>query len=346
MSVALLLDARHSAAINDVIKDADEIVICTAFLHVQGLEAVQSRLRDAAKRKARIRIYVGLSECFTHPDALTDLYRLLQPSGQLFLCDPPYIFHPKIYCGVKAGKYSMVIGSANLTGRGLTRNKEASILQQGKTKSSEFIQLESYISDIEGADWTKKASLLKISRYQVKYDIRRRADRERDEKVKEAEEVADAEIVINEELLAEYLERYRTANEDEEGASDWTARESDYRAAKKVLRRMARARYQSRGAFLKDYEELVGKKGERGLWYSGGLSRQKNRVAKRYLRMTALIRFAFVDHAGEIDVVFDEMIEMAKGIYGLGPNVVTEILNTLDPTRYPVLNANPIEGLE
>jgi hypothetical protein len=43
--------------------------------------------------------------------------------------------------------------------------------------------------------------------------------------------------------------------------------------------------------------------------------------------------------------VFDGMMDRAEEIPGLGPNVATEILNTLDPLRYPILNANPLTSL-
>jgi len=345
MTVEFLVDIQHVHAIKNVIKGSEEVIICTAFLHPKGLEVVRDGLQEATKRKATIRIYVGLSDCFTHPKALTDLYNLLQPSGQLFLCDPPNIFHPKIYCGVSTQKYKMVIGSANLTGAGLNKNKEASILHRGIITAPEFVKLETYIRGIEEATWTKRASLLRISKYKLRYDIRRRADRERDKQVEKDEKTIIAGIVINDERLRAYLRRYRAAV-DEAGARGWTAREGHYQIARRILRHMLRARYQSPEAFLEDYEDLVGKKGQRGLWHSGGLFRKKNEISKRYGRVAELIRFAVANHTGRIDEVFERMTERAERIPGLGPNVVTEILNTLDPSRYPVLNANPVESLD
>jgi len=45
-------------------------------------------------------------------------------------------------------------------------------------------------------------------------------------------------------------------------------------------------------------------------------------------------------------IVFEQLIPVKKKIVGLGFNVITELLNTLEPEKFPVLNKNPIGSVK
>lgn len=101
----------------------------------------------------------------------------------------------------------------------------------------------------------------------------------------------------------------------------------------------------SKVAFMALYERLVGCRNGEKLWHSGSVFRSKNKVSARRQRVVTLAR-ALLRRTGEAPKsIYDSAIALAAGIPGVGPNIVTEMLNTLSPNRYAVLNNNPIRSL-
>src|SRR5258705_9956176 len=78
-------------------------------------------------------VTVGIDNGGTSIEAAQLLWRLLQPSGRLFIYNDPVgsdapTFHPKIYWFEKPGVAKAIVGSSNLTRGGLFTNHEASLI--------------------------------------------------------------------------------------------------------------------------------------------------------------------------------------------------------------------------
>ncbi len=71
----------------------------------------------------------------------------------------------------------------------------------------------------------------------------------------------------------------------------------------------------------------------------------KNKVAIQYRKFLDMLN----ELRRKIGEDPEEIFKIAKihygPIYGLGPNVATEILNTYLPEKYPILNNNPLSSL-
>jgi hypothetical protein len=95
----------------------------------------------------------------------------------------------------------------------------------------------------------------------------------------------------------------------------------------------------SRTEFLRLYDRLAG-----GLWHSGGLHRSKTRIANYPDVFQQIVRVAARDTGG-IAEVFERLRELADQASGIGPNVLTEILQTYDNDHYAVMNQNSVAGM-
>jgi hypothetical protein len=102
----------------------------------------------------------------------------------------------------------------------------------------------------------------------------------------------------------------------------------------------------TRADFLEVYEQLVGKSGQRGLWYSGNLFRNKNQVADGFLETCAMIRIVREHPEASATELFELGIPYVRRVTGLGVNVLTEVMNSYYPDRCPVLNNNSLSSLQ
>ena len=82
----------------------------------------------------KLRIILGTSFYHTHPDAIvwfkknSDHFKVYN--------DKHSLFHPKLYLFINRNKFSLFIGSSNLTDGGFSGNIEANLLVQGNIKDS------------------------------------------------------------------------------------------------------------------------------------------------------------------------------------------------------------------
>ncbi len=120
---------------------------------------------------------------------------------------------------------------------------------------------------------------------------------------------------------------------------------ANYQLAKELLDDLTPDKVKSKTKFLEVYERLVGAKDKQGLWHSRGLFRSKNIVAEKYelfLQLLSAVREKIKDSP---DVVLEVGLNHARNINGLGPNVLTEIMNTYSPENFAVFNNNPVSSL-
>ena len=99
----------------------------TAFTSLAGINGLQKHLENA-KHLKKVTIITGVDQNGTSKEALQALLGLNVNSYVFFVPPPSPIFHPKIYLFEGVDNSELIIGSSNLTARGLFTNIEASIL--------------------------------------------------------------------------------------------------------------------------------------------------------------------------------------------------------------------------
>ncbi|MFI5070588.1 MAG: phospholipase D-like domain-containing protein [Terriglobales bacterium] len=108
-----------------------EFYALVAFAVSSGVVQLQTELESLLARGGRVRIVVGVSNRVTSVEALELLLQLTHKGAEVFVfhndnsANP--IFHPKLYVCRSKDKGLLVVGSNNLTGKGLSGNYEISL---------------------------------------------------------------------------------------------------------------------------------------------------------------------------------------------------------------------------
>ncbi|MEC6823972.1 restriction endonuclease PLD domain-containing protein [Photobacterium piscicola] len=332
---------NHLEIIQSMFTEASNIYVIVAFMRSSGLSKLLSDFEANLINKGTLNIIIGLDLYVTEPSALYDLYKLdykyKNMSFYLYHSDKS-TFHPKIYAANRNEVYSVLVGSANLTNGGLQTNTEMSIFVEDEFE--DFQQVEQFYQKLLRNKECSKASHLEIRHYEIEYDIFRKQQ----EKAQLKSKVLFVEKTSKSILLKYYEEYCNNKNE----MDDLEQKKLNYIEAKKVLGNLTSKNITSTDSFLEIYEKLVGAAGKGQLWHSGSILRSKTRVAKNYNEFILLVDFLTNYHNRNKAVVdvFESIIPYKKSIYGLGFNVITEMLNTFSPDKFPVLNKNPISSVK
>lgn len=99
----------------------------TAFTGLAGIKILESYLASATHLKS-ISMITGVDQKGTSQEALQALLELRVNAFVFFVPPPSPIFHPKLYLFEGKERSELIVGSSNLTGRGLFANIEASVL--------------------------------------------------------------------------------------------------------------------------------------------------------------------------------------------------------------------------
>ena len=139
----------HVKAISELLspKELDLSVISVAFVREGGIFHLETLL---TKNSARLKVFVGIRNGVTSAQGLMSL---LKCGIKLYAVDTGSsspIFHPKFYLASKGDKGVLIIGSANLTHSGLSRNIEAStILELDLTNEDDKAFFDDILSSVE-----------------------------------------------------------------------------------------------------------------------------------------------------------------------------------------------------
>ncbi len=335
----------HKDKIGRELAHANEVLICTAFLKSSGLKHIRTSLNRALKRGARITFIAGTDFYLTEPQALWDIFHLLSENkkqNKLYICNQARsTFHPKVYFWRSSGTATVLVGSANLTDGGLRANHELSILSIDSSASTLARQVRGYFSKLlKQTKRIKEAQWLTLSKYEQEYKVYR-------QRMATAEAVAKKEVEtlspLDQELLVKYLTKYRS---DKAQTNEWRRKKANYNRARVLISNLARRQIRSSQGFLKLYEPLVGSRNESSLWHSGGLFRHKSMIASNYSKFLVMLRDILRSLNMDTILLIEKAVKKAQPIDGLGLNVITEILNTMKPKKYAVLNKNSISSLK
>jgi len=332
---------KHLDIFRDLINKSEKILIAVAFLKKSGLDLVKSDFEDALKKGVAVKIFCGLDFYFTEPDALRELLIIFKKyrNSHLYLYKlDKKTFHPKLYCFINSKTVFILTGSVNFTRGGFQDNIEVSTLERITVGSDIYNSVTSFFETIERS--SIEANEIDINLYKREYDIfHKKSNKANREAKNEIKTIIKLDIPKIKKHLTEY-------KKDRAEQDNFKERLSNYKKAKKILDEICDNSITSKKEFIDYYEKLVSKEGQQGLWHSGRLFRQKNRVASNYktfIKMTRKVR----DNIGKSPKeVFEIGLKYVKKVKGLGVNVLTEIMNTYDSKQYAVLNNNPLTSLK
>lgn len=107
-------------------KDFHSFTAISAFATLSGVKGISKFISEAIHLNNNL-IVVGVNEKVTSKEALEEILTIENVKSYVFYANNNSIFHPKIYLFEGNDKSILIIGSSNLTGRGLFTNIEASL---------------------------------------------------------------------------------------------------------------------------------------------------------------------------------------------------------------------------
>jgi HKD family nuclease len=148
-------DKNHLAKIQNLIPEAEEIILCSGWIKIDGLELISKDLEIAAKRGAKITVISNSKH--TKGKTITSLKKLGK-LGVNHICvdETAKYFHTKFYYFQSKNKYHAIIGSANLTKGALLSNEELSVLICGEVEDAEHKKLNQYLRRLNDAYKVRK----------------------------------------------------------------------------------------------------------------------------------------------------------------------------------------------
>lgn len=115
-----------SAIIDELtrLEEGDAFCISVAFITESGLELLLQELRELEKRGVKGKVLTTDYLTFSSPKALKKLGQFKNIEIKMYRVGDGPGFHTKGYIFRKGEIYSIIVGSSNLTGNALTKNKE------------------------------------------------------------------------------------------------------------------------------------------------------------------------------------------------------------------------------
>jgi HKD family nuclease len=326
---------NHFTIFQQLFKEADEVMIMVAFLKFSGLK----KLEQLLKLPKRCEIIVGANFGLTEPKALNMILKWGKETGKItgFInrLDSKEVFHPKMYLFRKGKEAHIIVGSANLTGGGLVDNNECSLYSKCTTKDGIWKDTKQYFEECCSPEKADPLNERIISLYTGFYLKQKPAN----EEIDKFPDVSESLIYDLKNLKSLYNKFDH--NEIRIGIKE---KEEHYAEAKKILDLIA-SKQHSDEDFRDLLEDLVGKEGIDGLWYSNGMHRQKTRIYAQQSSFRILIKYIKNNLDNSPQSIYEGAKKIMRNIKGVGPNYVGEIMMTYAPKKLANINRNPITVL-
>ena len=334
---------NHQQLIIELIRNAEEIFIATAFLKLSGLKALLPSIKGLIRNGKSVKIIAGQNFGLTEPQALHILRKLIlnKPNAKIYLAHAnrtTAVFHPKIYVFRNGMNVVILTGSANLTEGGLSSNIECSILTQASTNDQIWKETNKFFEYLFSEECSKEVTLLSIKQYETYYENQRHHN----SKSKAIPTRNKIQSEFNYHSLLKFFNRFNTVNRQIE----FNAKSKHYLNARRVLNEIADAPSLSKVKFSELLDELVGSKGKERWWHSGSLFRRRREIYPFYYEFQSLVRYVREYSSSKPETVFIGAKNIVNTIAGAGLNYITEIMMTYNPRTFANLNMNPITVLK
>ena len=335
-------DEGHASEINRHLTHATHLICIVAFAKYSGWTLLSKLVSERIATGLKATFVVGLNFYHSEPSVLRAIRRLQSKAaaagGEINL----YIgqeacgqtLHPKVYWFKGPRGQAAIIGSANMTWGGLADNHELSALLSGSDANLQA-WLKRWIDDRIEAEDIVEATKDLIDEYEKRRDFHQIAMKIAERRASRAMAADPGDSVALAELLAEMR--------DDKGRDGFDQsveqRRQNLPRARAQLAALAGTPDLNRRAFLTAYEDLI------QYWHSGGMQRGKTGIAKKPAAFQAALRALAAERSDDPAVLFDLLRARFHDIDRAGPNVLTEILHSRDPERFPVMNQNSVRGM-
>lgn len=332
----------HASLITRHLETADSFICIVAFAKMSGLRLLLETLADRVANGLSATFVVGIDFFQSEPEVLRSLLRLRASAAKIGGKVSVYMgseadrctFHPKVYWFKRKREEALVVGSANMTSGGFSDNHELSVALSGADGKWRK-RLDKWIAErVKERDIVEAKPAL-INRYEQRRDIYRATMKAAEKRAHRSMDAPSGQTIVLNDLLAEMQE--------DNGPDGFSAqvkhRRRNYRKAVKLLSDLAGAPDLKPRDFLPRYEEQL------RYWHSGGLHRGKSSLAKKAPQYQAALRALAAEPSQDVGALFDLLKSFFDKIPRAGTNVLTEILHTRDPKRFPVMNRNSVAGL-
>ncbi|MGY2733629.1 phospholipase D-like domain-containing protein [Sphingomonas sp. UYP23] len=331
----------HASRIIASLANATHFICIVAFAKTSGLKLIREALEARAAKGIRATFVVGIDFFQSEPGVLRVLLQMQRAAGKagnvkVYMGKEAggATLHPKIYWSKKPNTETLIVGSANMTSGGFCNNHEISATLADGVPSSEK-WLRAWISRRVKTKDVVEASPALIDRYEQRRDIYRAAMKAAERRARRAMQAPPGQIVSLSDLLAEMR-----ADDGPDGFDAQSeGRRLNHAKAQSLLAGLARDPDLKRSMFLTRYEEQI------GCWHSGGLQRGKTAIARKGARFQEALRALDSEPSQDPAKLFDLLRHHFDGIPRAGINVLTEVLHTRDPRRFPVMNRNSVAGM-
>jgi hypothetical protein len=309
---------------------------------MSGMKLIQESLAARIDKGLSATFVIGINFFQSEPDLLRALVRLRSAAAKAGGEIRVYMgadagactLHPKVYWFKGGKEEALIVGSANMTSGGFSENHELSAALIGGGRKWQR-RLEGWIGDrVSDGDIVEVTPTL-IDSYEKQRNIYRAAMKAAEWRARRSMEASPGQTIVLNDLLIEMR-----ADDGPEGFDAQVKnRRKSRRKAATILAELARKPDLKPRDFLPRYEEQIKH------WHSGGLHRGKTSLAKKApLYQAALRALAAAPSQNPV-----ELFDLLKGYFDriprAGTNVLTEILHTRDPKRFPVMNRNSIAGM-
>lgn len=331
-------DNYHAQTIIDDLNGAREFICVVAFAKSSGFRHLKSALKARLSKGMKAIFIVGTHFFQSDPDLLDELIALRpRENVKVYMGDfenhALSTFHPKLYLFDHGRKTSLIVGSANLTGGGLSDNYELSIRVAG--------QHQDLAEEVRG--WVKlilkrrevvPATKPLIERYRRAFEINKLQMRLARQKTKKAIESPKGGLWTFRNALADLR-----ADPGPEGFDALVVkRTSDRTRGLELLKILGAPGKTTRSEFESLYGSLI------KTMHSGGLPRYKSRIANAHEDFQSAVR-RLLDLNSSTQEMFDEFCAGLEEVLGAGINVISEVLHLMDNRRYAVMNQNSVSGI-
>lgn len=334
---------NHLDYILNCFEVAEEVWLATAFFKTSGLKLILPAIKNHLETNKPINIIVGQNFGLTEPQALRIVFNLFEKktNANLFLDkaeEKTTVFHPKLFLFKINDRGIIISGSANITKGGLTTNQEVSLVSNTKPSSKDWKVAIKYFKSITSKDNASLLNLMLINRYEDYYKKQLKARKDQ----KATPEKRYSEYSFDYKKLNKRLKKYRTTK----SKADFKQREKDYKEAKKLLNEVADSNTLTQNRFEEIIDALVGAAGQKALWKSGSLYRNRRFVYDSKNEFRELVQFIKEYQNNLPNDVFTEAKALVENVHGARVNYITEIMMTFQPNRFANLNSNPITVLK
>lgn len=179
--------------INFELQQAKDARIAVAFMKATGIKVIEDSLIQCLQKDGKVEIITGLDFKTTDPQSIQYILNLKKDCPNLeFYCyadkmdnKSSIVFHPKIYLFSNSKEKTSIVGSANLTGGGLTTNFEVNTIIK-EDKPQYYSQIEAIYNSVKYTDTIFTSDEEYLMRYSAIYSTFRKNGLKalKDEKVK------------------------------------------------------------------------------------------------------------------------------------------------------------------